>query len=300
MRFVSVLWRFSRPHTIIGTIVGIYTLYLLVCGAHHTSCVSYLLMALLIGITCNIFIVGINQIADVPIDRINKPYLPIPSGDLTVEQARIIVYTAIGISLSVALCVSPYLFIIIALSAGMGWAYSMPPLYLKRHHLTAALAITFVRGILLNAGGFMVFQYLVHGTLHMPGDVKLLTMFIVIFSIVIAWFKDLPDMKGDAKFNIRTFAILYSPRTALILGHVLVGSAYLVTMGIQYVEGRASGFSSTDTQVLFYGHIVLFGLFLINAFTIRLHDPLSVRTFYMRFWYFFFGEYLLYILAYTV
>jgi homogentisate phytyltransferase / homogentisate geranylgeranyltransferase len=31
----------------------------------------------------NIFVVGLNQIFSVEIDRINKPYLPIPSGKLS-------------------------------------------------------------------------------------------------------------------------------------------------------------------------------------------------------------------------
>ena len=88
-------------------------------------------MALIIGVTCNIFIVGINQIADVNIDKINKPYLPIPSGALSMQQAKYIVFTALFISLGLALYITPYLFGIIALAATIGWAYSMPPLYLK-------------------------------------------------------------------------------------------------------------------------------------------------------------------------
>jgi homogentisate phytyltransferase / homogentisate geranylgeranyltransferase len=300
MKALIILWKFSRPHTIIGSVIGIYTLSLMVYGHQGYGSVSLLILALSIGISCNIFIVGLNQIADVDIDRINKPYLPIPSGALSIRQAKVIVYTALSISLGVALYVSPYLFCIVVAAVILGWAYSMPPLYLKKHHLTAALTISTVRGILLNACGFLVFNYLVNHSLEMPKDVKLLTLFIMVFSIAIAWFKDLPDMEGDAKYNIKTFAILYSPKVALVTGHLIVGAAYLFTIYMKYIDFVNGDIPSFQSKMLFYGHIVLFLLFVVNAFSIRLDQYRSINRFYMRFWWFFFAEYMLYMVGYGV
>ncbi len=293
------LWKFSRPHTIIGSVISIFTLYIIVCENQELQCLSYLVLALTIGISCNIFIVGINQIADVDIDKINKPDLPIPSGALSVQQAKIIVFTAILISLSLALFITPYLFGIIALAAAIGWAYSMPPLYLKQHHVTAALAISTVRGVLLNAGGFLVFNYLVNSSLEMPENVKILTLFIIAFSIVISWFKDLSDIKGDAKYGIKTFAIQYSPKSALITGNLLVGLAYLFTIYIKWLDFSFTKTPSIETRILLVGHIILLGLFIINAFSIKLSEHQSIKKFYKRFWWFFFAEYVLYFLAYV-
>lgn len=298
MNTLLTLWKFSRPHTIVGSVTGIFTLYFIVCEQKTMQCLSYLLIALSIGISCNVFIVGINQIADVDIDRINKPYLPIPAGALNVRQAWGIVGIALLISLILALSVSPYLFGIVALSATIGWAYSMPPLYLKRHHLPAALCITTVRGILLNAGGFLVFNYLVNGTLEMPENVKILTLFIIAFSVVISWFKDLPDIEGDSKYNIKTFAIQYSPKTALIAGHLVVGLAYLFTISLKAGDFFTAQSPSVETVILLSGHCILFVLFILNAFTIRLGDQRSTQNFYKRFWWFFFAEYAVYLLAY--
>lgn len=299
MKPLITLWKFSRPHTIIGSVISIFTLYEIVCDKQETPCLSYLIMALVIGISCNIFIVGINQIADVNIDKINKPYLPIPSGALSVQQAKMIVLASLFISLGLALIITPYLFGIIALAASIGWAYSMPPLYLKKHHVTAALAITTVRGVLLNAGGFLVFNYLVNNSLEMPRNVKILTLFIIVFSIVISWFKDLSDMEGDAKYNIKTFAIRYSPRAALIAGNLLVGMAYLFTICMKYVDFSISEIPSFETIVLLFGHIFLFILFITNAFYIKLDQHHSIKKFYKRFWWFFFAEYVVYLVAYT-
>lgn len=300
MKIVNILWRFSRPHTIIGSVISIYTLYVIVCNNRESLYLPYLLMSLVLGICCNVFIVGINQIADVEIDHINKPYLPIPSGVLNISQAKIIVVSALVLSLALSIYISIYLFIIILFATGIGWAYSMPPVYLKKHHISAAISISFVRGILLNAGGFLVFNYLVNDVIEMPLNVKILTLFIVVFSIGISWFKDLTDIEGDLKFNIRTLAIVYSTKSVLIAGNVLVSIAYIFTIYMKYQEYLNSIAISAELNVLLFGHIILLLLFILNAISINLNKHSSIQKFYKRFWWFFFAEYLLYLIAYSV
>ena len=51
----------------------------------------------------NVFIVGVNQITDVEIDRVNKPELPIAAGDLSPAAARRIVARAVVIPVVLAL-----------------------------------------------------------------------------------------------------------------------------------------------------------------------------------------------------
>ena len=43
------------------------------------------LQALVPALFMNICIVGLNQIYDVPIDKINKPYLPLASGEFSMQ-----------------------------------------------------------------------------------------------------------------------------------------------------------------------------------------------------------------------
>ena len=300
MKALLTLWKFSRPHTIIGSVLSICTLFYIIYDQQQLYSLYYLIMAIIIAITCNVFIVGLNQVADVRIDKINKPYLPIPSGVLSVRQAKLIVYTALVISLGLALIVSPYLFGIIAMATFIGWAYSMPPFHLKQHHLSAALAIATVRGVLLNAGGFLVFNYLINNSLEMPMNLKILTLFIFVFSIVISWFKDLPDIDGDATYHIKTLAIQYSPKTVWMLGNLLVGCAYLFTIYMNWLDYARTAMPSFTTKVLLFGHLMLLGLFILNAFAVRLNEHQSVNNFYKRFWWFFFAEYALYLLAYAV
>lgn len=47
-----------------------------------------LAQAMIPALLMNIAIVGFNQLYDVEIDKVNKPYLPLASGELTIQQAR--------------------------------------------------------------------------------------------------------------------------------------------------------------------------------------------------------------------
>ncbi|HTA28434.1 MAG TPA: UbiA family prenyltransferase, partial [Bacteroidia bacterium] len=134
--------------------------------------------------------------------------------------------------------------------------------------------------------------------LELPENVKILTGFILVFSIAIAWFKDLPDIEGDSKYNIKTLAVLYSPKASLIAGTLLVGFAYIFTICIKFFDLYSSENASPQTQVLLYGHIILFVFFIINTFSVKLDEHQSIKKFYKRFWWFFFAEYAIYLAAY--
>lgn len=301
MRSLATLWRFSRPHTIIGTVISISTLYVIASqGTALSEHEGLWMLGIITGICCNIFIVGINQVQDIEIDRINKPHLPLVSGELSIKTAWRIIYTCLVLALLISAYVSLYLSLVIAFALFMGWAYSMPPLHFKRHHLPAAIAVTTVRGLVVNLGGFMVFNWKINQSTDIPGNVRLLTIFIIAFSIAISWFKDLPDVAGDARYKIKTLAILYSQKFALIAGNIIVLSAYLYSIYIFFWFNLINSvYPLPGTEILFYGHVVLGSLFLLNSLTIKINDQNSVKKFYKRFWLFFFAEYLLYLVAYV-
>ena len=75
------LWRFSRPHTLVGTTASILGIYVIAAaelpGAALGDGAGDLALTVLAGAAVNIYIVGLNQCEDVEIDRINKPFLPI-------------------------------------------------------------------------------------------------------------------------------------------------------------------------------------------------------------------------------
>ncbi|KAJ0744758.1 putative homogentisate phytyltransferase [Helianthus annuus] len=48
---------------------------------------SFFLGSVLQGCLANLYVAGINQLSDVEIDKVNKPYLPLASGELPVRTA---------------------------------------------------------------------------------------------------------------------------------------------------------------------------------------------------------------------
>ncbi|CAN0264190.1 unnamed protein product, partial [Hapterophycus canaliculatus] len=75
------------------------------------------------------------QITDVEIDKVNKPYLPIPAGNLTPRAAKatvtlcLLAGTVLGLAPS--RLGSPGLALTVVLSVLIGTSYSLPPLRLK-------------------------------------------------------------------------------------------------------------------------------------------------------------------------
>lgn len=93
------LYKFTRPHTIRGTILASIsgTIRALVDTPGAIANVKWGVMlprafvgmiALLLG---NAFIVGINQIFDEDIDKMNKPFLPVASGEMSKRFAWVAV-----------------------------------------------------------------------------------------------------------------------------------------------------------------------------------------------------------------
>ena len=96
---VRALYKFTRPHTIRGTILasiaGTVRALVDTPGAIANARWGYMLprafigmLALLLG---NAFIVGINQIYDEDIDKMNKPFLPVANGEMSKRFAWVAV-----------------------------------------------------------------------------------------------------------------------------------------------------------------------------------------------------------------
>lgn len=152
--FLKVLWRFTRPHTFIGTALCVPTLHMYAAPAGAplltTRVLASILWALLPSGLINVYITGLNQVTDVEIDKINKPYLPIAAGQLSPFLATAVVLLSLVAGLGLGFLPSAYgsralVFVLLA-SAFLGTSYSLPPLRLKRFPILAALCIIAVRG----------------------------------------------------------------------------------------------------------------------------------------------------------
>ncbi|GMP87128.1 hypothetical protein CsSME_00039645 [Camellia sinensis var. sinensis] len=230
--FKDAFWRFLRPHTIRGTTLGSISL---VARAliENTNLIRWSLLfkafsGLLALICGNGYIVGINQIYDIGIDKVNKPYLPIAAGDLSVQSAwfLVLLFAVTGL-LIVGINFGPFITALYCLGLFLGTIYSVPPFRMKRFPVVAFLIIATVRGFLLNFGVYYATRAALGLTVEWSLPVVFITTFVTLFALVIAITKDLPDVEGDRKFQISTLATKLGVRNIAFLGSGLLLLNYI-------------------------------------------------------------------------
>jgi homogentisate phytyltransferase / homogentisate geranylgeranyltransferase len=290
---LSQLWKFSRPHTIIGTSLSVFALYSIAISTTHIPLSSISLLQLFgtwVACICgNIYIVGLNQLYDVEIDRVNKPDLPLASGELSIEQGRWIVGITGILAIAIAAYSGQWLLFTVAVSLAIGTAYSTPPIRFKQYPLLAAICILTVRGCVVNLGLYLHFDRLFTGANIIPASIWILTLFILVFTIAIAIFKDVPDLEGDRQYKIQTFT--------LVLGKVTVFNLTRWAISIAYLGTIAAGIlisSTVNILFLVVSHSSLLLLLWWRSQDVNLEDKGSISDFYQFIWKLFFFEYLLF------
>jgi homogentisate phytyltransferase / homogentisate geranylgeranyltransferase len=296
MYFLSQLWKFSRPHTIIGTTLSVLALYAIAIATTHSP-ISQISIAQLIGtwIAClcgNIYIVGLNQLYDVEIDRVNKPDLPLASGKFSIEQGKWIVGITGILGIGIAAFLGKWLLGTVLVSLAIGTAYSLPPIRFKQYPLLAAICILTVRGCIVNLGIFSHFNLVFTGVDIIPPTIWVLTLFILVFTIAIAIFKDVPDLEGDRQYQIQTFTMVVGKSNIFNLTRWAITIAYLGTIGAGLLI-----LSTVNIWFLAISHVGLLGLLWWRSQDIDLEDKGSIADFYQFIWKLFFLEYAIFPIA---
>ncbi len=324
--WLRAFWKFSRPHTIIGTSLSVLGLYLVALSTSNAwpGTITPLLLdpqsllpTLLACLGGNVYIVGLNQLEDVEIDRINKPHLPLASGEFSRPLAIAIVLVMGVLAMGLAWLEGPYLLAMVSISLLLGTAYSLPPVRLKRFPFLASLCIFTVRGLVVNVGLFLHFNSVRERGLEMgdwgsgsrerglggfsswenlsfslPPVVLALTLFILVFTFAIAIFKDIPDAEGDRKYQISTFTLRLGQRKVFNLARWVLTVAY----GGMILAGLV-GLPGANSWVLVITHLLALGLFWQRSFQVDLQDKTSISRFYQFIWKLFFVEYLIFPIA---
>lgn len=149
-------WQFLRPFTLLAPATGMLAGALMALGAEPRWTSDWtgaplelalnVLAGALLAAALNAYSNGINQIFDVGVDRINKPWRMLPSGKLTVQQAWIVSVFFLLLALSIAFWVSRQTFLIVAVAASLTYIYSAPPLRTKSRGFLANLTVAVPEG----------------------------------------------------------------------------------------------------------------------------------------------------------
>ena len=140
----------------------------------------------------------INDVYDVEIDKINKPYRPIPSGAVSIRSARNLAYitSILGIVISAILGIIPMLVAIITVVLLFLYAST-----LKKSGLLGNIIVALASALSAFYGGLAYFS---GNWLYW---VTIPTIYIFFFTLTREFIKGIEDYEGDKRNNVRTLAV---------------------------------------------------------------------------------------------
>jgi len=142
---------------------------------------------------------AINQAADAELDRIVKPYRPIPRGDISVEEAMGLGFLLGLVAVARAVTVNVRFALAITLILFFAFFYNLPPIKAKKFLGVNLVWMSISRGLLP-----FIAVWLAYGNV----DSTCLQLGTLATVWCLGWqgTKDIPDAEGDMKFGIKTVA----------------------------------------------------------------------------------------------
>ncbi|XP_025615140.1 naringenin 8-dimethylallyltransferase 2, chloroplastic isoform X2 [Arachis hypogaea] len=296
--------KFSRFYAFIAMIVGSFSSSLLAVDNLSELSPTFFngfLQYVAAFFFMHMYIVGVNQLADLEIDKINKPYLPLASGDFSFRNGVIIVTSFL---LTVRYHLLIYIYsgilsstIIFVQSFGVGWmigskpliwalfgsfffmsAYSvdLPLLRWKKSTILSVMANIFSMLISFNFGPFFHMKTVLNKAAIFPRSLVFATAVMGIFYGIITLAKDIPDIEGDKKAGLQTLPVRLGPKKVFWFCVCLLEMAY----GVAIMIGASSPFLWSKIFVVL-SHAIM-GLFVwYRASLVDLSSTDSLQAFYM-------------------
>jgi geranylgeranylglycerol-phosphate geranylgeranyltransferase len=169
--------------------------------------------AFLIGCYGNV----INDIYDIEIDRVNKPWRPLPSGRIRLESARYFSLICLLTGLALSLLIGYILFIIALSASTLLYMYSRS---VKKTGLPGNLLIALLSLLVIVYGGIASINPLMG---LYPG----VYAFLIILGREVL--KGLEDIKGDRRHGVQTIAARYGVRKALFTATVILSIVIFIS-----------------------------------------------------------------------
>ncbi|MFT6319895.1 MAG: homogentisate phytyltransferase/homogentisate geranylgeranyltransferase [Granulosicoccus sp.] len=115
---------------------------------------------------------------------------------------------------------------------------------------------------------------------------------IFIYSIIIAWFKDIPDMAGDRRYNINTLSIRFGAERIFLLGNILISLTFLALIVFAILNPTV-----LNMPLMVVSHLIFFIALIVLSKKTKIKQPSSMSRYYQFVWVLFFGEYIIFGLS---
>jgi chlorophyll synthase len=176
---------------------------------------------------------AVNDWFDREVDAINEPQRPIPSGRMPGRWGLYVALAWTVLSLLVAATFGAWVFAAAVFGLALAWAYSAPPLRLKRNGWwgNAACGICYeglawVTGAAVMAGGAPSLQSLILAALYSAGAHGIMTL------------NDFKSIEGDARMGIGSLPVRLGPGRAARVACWLMALPQLAVVALLLEWGR--------------------------------------------------------------
>lgn len=246
----------NRP--VDGLIIGGSVILGMIIGLHALPSLDKVILGFLGGI----FLLGgmdtFNDLRDLEIDKISKPWRPLPQGLVNPKVALIAAILETFLAVLIGIYAGFDIVLVCFFVIVMAIAYSiwLKPFFLTKN-LVVALSLTmasFIGYIATNPDSLLDLNFLLF----------LILTFVSAFNFEIH--KDLGDYNGDLKFNVKTLP------TQLGINRTI----YVLTVG--YLISWLLAFSFTFSlgfDLIFLGILAFTGVFIIYILYLLLKDPIE-------------------------
>jgi chlorophyll synthase len=171
---------------------------------------------------------AINDWHDREVDAINEPQRPIPSGRIPGRWGLYIAGIWTLLSLAVASALGTWVLLATMVGLFLAWAYSAPPLRLKRNGWWGNAACGFsYEGLAWVTGA----AAMLGGALPRP-EILLLAVLYSIGAHGIMTLNDFKAIKGDAQMGIRSLPVIHGPKGAAWAASVIMALPQVVVIGL--------------------------------------------------------------------
>ncbi|MED6169836.1 hypoxanthine-guanine phosphoribosyltransferase [Stylosanthes scabra] len=230
-----------------------------------------------------LYITGVNHLADIEIDKINKPYRPLASSKISYRAGVVIVVASLFMSFGIGLKIGskPLLWGLVTIFVAMTvYSVNLPLLRWKKSTMgTLASNVPTILVAYNLAPYFHMKTFVLKKAATFTRPLAFTTVVMSLFNVVLALFKDIPDIEGDKKAGHQTLSIRLGPKRVFWYCITLLE----ITYGVAVIMGVTSPFLwSKIFTVLAHATVALILWFRANSVDLKSKEAL--QSLYMFMW----------------
>ena len=197
----------------------------------------------------------VNDWFDREVDSLNEPNRPIPSGRVPGRLGLLFAILWTLLSLALATILGPLGFGATALALVSAWAYSAPPLRLKRNGWWGNLAV----GLSYEGLAWICGAAVLLGGTTLPWTILSIALLYSLGAHGIMTLNDFKSVKGDRVAGVRSLPVQLGEQRAAVVACIIMIAAQLVVIGIELRLGLA-------LQAAIVGGLVVVQLLMMRRF----------------------------------